>query len=82
MPVQSSPVRDYRLPPRPYSKRGVGRKLQVPWKGNMQRSYEQRILEIEHASFTQLVMSSTGGLGPAATSHFWPGNGTNHIALQ
>ena len=34
------------------------------------RSYEQRILEIEHSSFTPLVMSSTGGLGPAATATY------------
>ena len=31
------------------------------------RAYEQRIHDIEHASFTPLVMSSTGGLGSAAT---------------
>ncbi len=34
------------------------------------RAYEQRILDIEHASFTPLVMSSTGGFGPAATSTY------------
>ena len=34
------------------------------------RAYEQRILEIEHSSFTPLVMSSTGGLGDAATSTY------------
>ena len=31
------------------------------------RAYEQRIREVEHASFTPLVMSLTGGLGHAAT---------------
>ncbi len=31
------------------------------------RAYEQRIREIEHSSFTPLVMASTGGLGPAAS---------------
>ena len=31
------------------------------------RAYEQRIREIEHGSFTLLVMSLTGGLGNAAT---------------
>ena len=31
------------------------------------RQYEQRIREIEHASFTPLVFSITGGLGLAAT---------------
>ena len=34
------------------------------------RSYEQRILEVEHSSFTPLVMSLTGGLGPAATATY------------
>ena len=31
------------------------------------RVYEQRIREVEHDSFTPLIMSSTGGLGHAAT---------------
>ena len=31
------------------------------------RAYEQRICEIEHSSFTPLVMASAGGLGPAAS---------------
>ena len=31
------------------------------------RHYEQRVLEIEHSSFTPLVMSVTGGMGPLAT---------------
>ena len=31
------------------------------------RHYEQRIREVEHASFTPLVLSSTGGMGKAAT---------------
>ena len=31
------------------------------------RAYEQRIREIEHGSFTPLVMSATGGMGNAAT---------------
>ena len=33
-------------------------------------AYEQRIREVEHASFTPLVMSVTGGLGPAATTTY------------
>jgi len=33
-------------------------------------AYEQRIREVEHASFTPLVMSLTGGLGPAATTTY------------
>ena len=31
------------------------------------RAYQQRILEVEHGSFTPLVFSATGGMGPAAT---------------
>ena len=29
--------------------------------------YEERIREIEHGSFTPLVLSAAGGIGPAAT---------------
>ena len=32
------------------------------------RSYEQRIREIEHGSFSPLVFSTTGGMGPIATT--------------
>ena len=31
------------------------------------KSYEERIREIEHGSFTPLVFSATGGMAPAAT---------------
>ena len=31
------------------------------------RSYEERIREIEHGSFTPLVFSCSGGMGPLAT---------------
>ena len=34
------------------------------------RAYKQRVLEVEHSSFTHLVMSSTGGLGHAANSTY------------
>ena len=34
------------------------------------RHYEQRIREIEHSSFTPLVFSLTGGLGPAASTFY------------
>ena len=34
------------------------------------RAYQQRIREIEHSSFSPLALSSTGGLGPAATSTY------------
>ena len=30
------------------------------------RSYQRRVLEVEHGSFTPLVFSATGGMGPAA----------------
>ena len=32
------------------------------------RQYEQRVCEVEHATFTPLVMSATGGMGRAATT--------------
>ena len=32
------------------------------------RAYERRILEVEHASFTPLIFSATGGLGREATA--------------
>ena len=38
--------------------------------GVKKRAYEQRIQEIEHSSFTPLVMSSTGGLGPDTTTTY------------
>ena len=31
------------------------------------RQYDQRVREIEHATFTPLVLSTTGGMGHAAT---------------
>ena len=34
------------------------------------RSYEQRIMEVEHGSFTPLVFAATGGMGPAATTFY------------
>ena len=34
------------------------------------RKYEERIPEVEHASFVPLVMSCTGGAGPCATIFF------------
>ncbi len=34
------------------------------------RHYEQRIREVEHSSFTPLVFSTTGGLGPAASTTY------------
>ena len=36
-------------------------------KTSKKRAYEQRIREVEHGTFTPLVMSLTGGLGNAAT---------------
>ena len=34
------------------------------------RSYEQRVLEVEHASFTPLVLSATGGMGSMAKTFY------------
>ena len=34
------------------------------------RAYEQRIREVEHASFTPLVISATGGLGNEANTFY------------
>ena len=51
-------------------------------------AYEQRIRKVEHASFTPLVMSLTGGLGPAATTtisillHSYQLNGINRMGVS
>ncbi len=34
------------------------------------RAYEQRILEVEHASFTPIVLSATGGMAKQSTSFY------------
>ena len=34
------------------------------------RQYEQRVLEVEHGTFTLLVMSATGGMAPIATTFY------------
>ena len=34
------------------------------------RTYGQRVREVEHASFTPIVMSATGGLAPEATTFY------------
>ena len=39
-------------------------------KQEKKRQYEQRVWEVEHATFTPLVMSSTGGTGRAATTFY------------
>ena len=39
-------------------------------KQEKKRQYEQRVWEVEHATFTPLVMSSTGGMGRAATTFY------------
>ena len=36
----------------------------------IKRSYEQRVIEVEHGSFTPLVFAATGGMGPAATTFY------------
>ena len=42
----------------------------VRYKQEKRRQYEQRVCEIEHAIFTTLVMSATGGMGRAATTFY------------
>ena len=37
------------------------------YENEKRRVYEQRVREIEHASFTPFVLSCTGGIGPSAT---------------
>jgi hypothetical protein len=37
---------------------------------NRRRNDEQRIREIEHSSFTPLVLSATGGMGQEATNFY------------
>ena len=34
------------------------------------RQYDQRVCEVEHATFTPLVLSTIGGMGPAATMFY------------
>ena len=34
------------------------------------RQYEQRVREVEHSTFTPLVLSSTGGMGKSATTFY------------
>ena len=34
------------------------------------RQYDQRVREVEHATFTPLVLSTTGGMGRAATTFY------------
>ena len=49
------------------------------------RAYEQRIREVEHASFTPLIVSASGGLGKEATMFYkrlasWPRKEITHTA--
>ena len=39
-------------------------------KQEKKRAYEQRVREMEHSSFTPLVLSATGGMGNEATTFF------------
>ena len=34
------------------------------------RAYEQRVREVEHSTFTPLVLSATGGMAPQATTFY------------
>ena len=36
-------------------------------KNQNRRAYNQRVVEVEHGSFTPLVLSATGGIGTAAS---------------
>ena len=41
------------------------------WHENIkQHAYGQNVREVEHASFTPIVMSATGGLAPEATTFY------------
>ena len=46
------------------------RKRSICIENEKKRKYDQRIREIEHASFTPLILSCTGGLGPQATTSY------------
>ncbi len=46
----------------------------------MKRAYEQRIIEVEHASFTPIVLSASGGLAKGATI-FYKRSGTSSDVL-
>ena len=39
-------------------------------KQEKKRQYEQHVQEVEHATFTPLVMSTTGGMGKTATTFY------------
>ena len=49
-------------------------------------AYQDRILNVEHGSFSPLIFSTSGGLGPSATTVYrrlvslYPSNGTSIIA--
>ena len=38
--------------------------------GSKKRAYEQRVREVEHASFTPLVLSASGGMAREATNFY------------
>ena len=44
-----------------------GRKPSPAYELEKKRQYEQRVREVEHASFTPLVLSATGGIANQAT---------------
>ena len=57
----------------PFARTYVNSSLSSCYKRNeseKRRNYDQRIREIEHGSFTPLVFSTAGGMGPAATVVF------------
>ena len=59
-------VRDYQ-PYAPSNRRPQPSACYRTHEASKKRAYERRILEVEHASFTPLIFSATGGLGREAT---------------
>ena len=57
-------------PPNPSARSNRQTSLQAVYRRHEQekkRQYDQHVREVEHATFTPLVLSSTGGMGKAAT---------------
>ncbi len=57
-------------PPNPSARSNQQTSLQAVYRRHEQekkRQYDQRVREVEHAISTPLVLSSTGGMGKAAT---------------
>ena len=53
----------------PFARTYANQTIQSAYRQNekdKRRNYERRIIEIEHGSFTPIVLSATGGMGPSA----------------